>query len=622
MLAPLKLVVFCPLPPKPNGIADYFYEQIPYLAAATELRIVVPNDQHDVAPTPEGVSVYRLTEYLHSRDKFEGFRHLYHVGNNADAVYLLPVLLSTPGAVVIHDLNLHHLMDLTTLAQGRHDSYTMALHHDYGVLGQRLGEGTKKRRWKGTFSTSQLLLNASVIDNADSIIVHSQYAARIVSARQREVTVIPHHLAPEIDQYDIRNKLSFRDQLELPQDKAIFTSMGFIAKAKQIRAVLEAVKTLKDQGEAVLYVLAGQCKPHEYDVFADIKALGLEDSVLVTGFLTETQFYQYLGASDFIINLRYPSGGESSGTLTRALGMGLACIVINTGPFAEIPESCAIKLNYHEAFQAQLVAALLRLTQEPAEARRVGQAAKDWVNKSHRINDTVNSYLSVIQTTAEATKLTAVSQVSQLTARYTAELNVSNSLAVQDPWCSLLGGGQTQRLFNNEMTLVVNPSKAVEQLLAPHLGNVQFCHWRELAEVDHEQARFHQLLMAIEASDFLNSGRAVLQFINWQLEVGASLQLVIYTSPSNANLPLQTEIESLVSEAGFELQSSSLSSGNPDSLSFGIVDRFLLSARVVSRMTANLNGPSVNAQLLTRPVVALLKDKFSNIALDSLEDRV
>ncbi|WP_298636811.1 glycosyltransferase [uncultured Umboniibacter sp.] len=622
----MKLVVFCPLPPKPNGIADYFYEQIPYLAAATELRIVVPNDQDEVAPTPDGVSVYRLAEYLHTRDDFEGFRHLYHVGNNGDAVYLLPVLLSTPGTVVIHDLNLHHLMDLTTLAQGRHDSYSMALHHDYGVLGQRLGEGTTKRGFKGTFSTSQLLLNASVIDNADRVIVHSNYAARIVSARQREVTVIPHHLAPEIDQYDIANKLSYRDELGLPRNKAIFTSMGFIAKAKQIRAVLEAVKTLKDQGEAVLYVLAGQCKPHEYDVFADIKALGLENDVLVTGFLTETEFYQYLGASDFIVNLRYPSGGESSGTLTRALGMGLACVVINTGPFAEIPESCAIKLNYHEEFHEQLASALQRLIQMPDEALKVGQAAQDWVNESHRITDTVKSYLSVVENTTEAVNLSAVSQVSQLTCRITASLNLSNSLkdglVEEDPWCSLLSNGQTQRLFNSETTLVVNPSKASEQLLASHLPHVHFCRWAELAETDNEQSRYHQVLMAIEAADFIQYGSAVLKFINWQLEIGASLQLVIYSVSPEAGLPLQTEIATLVSEAGLELQSSSLSSGNRQSLSFQSVDRFLLSARVISRMTASLAGESVKAQLLTSATVALLKGQFSNSPLNALEDRV
>jgi len=55
-------------------------------------------------------------------------------------------------------------------------------------------------------------------------------------------------------------------------------------------------------------------------------------SMLVPGarhldFVPIEDFNGYLGACDIVLNLRYPTVGESSGTLLRALGMGKAVVV-------------------------------------------------------------------------------------------------------------------------------------------------------------------------------------------------------------------------------------------------------------------------------------------------------
>jgi len=400
-----KIAIFCPLPPRKNGIADYLYEQIPYFSNYADIVVVIPDDQIEVAKLPGNAKALTRQAYLMSRKDFNGYHHVYHVGNNSDATYLLPILHSTPGTVVIHDLNLHHLMDLCSLAQGNFDSYTNILSHDYGWLGQRLGDQTKRLKLKGQFSTTQLLLNASIIDNAQHVIVHSQYAQRIVSARgQQQVSVIPHHLAPRALNGQSKLKDARRD-LELPTDIPVFTSMGFIAEAKQITATLEALAELKAKGMNFLYILAGQCKANEYDVFSHIARLGLSKQVKVTGFLDEEAFYQYLSASDFIINLRYPSGGETSGTLTRALGMGLSCLVIDIGPFAEIPDSCAYKITYDNRFREQLKDAIEVLANSPLLRAEIGSRAATWIKSSQTLESTIPSYLKVITQGAPASGL-------------------------------------------------------------------------------------------------------------------------------------------------------------------------------------------------------------------------
>ncbi|WOT06310.1 glycosyltransferase family 4 protein [Shewanella youngdeokensis] len=392
------LIVFCPLPPKPNGIADYFAEQVPYLAKSHCLTVVIEDSHPEPLGMPGYVEIIRLTEYLANRQRYLAYKHVYHVGNNSDTQYLLPVLLSTPGVVVIHDLNLHHLIDLTTLGKGNKSAYSASLFHQYGRLGKIIGEQLDNQGWKGSFSPSELELNGSIIDSASHIIVHSQYSADRVMARgKNNVSVIPHHLAPTIASYPRKLKLDYRRALGLPTDKLIFTSMGFIAKAKQIKAVLSSLRELKLQGLDFVYVLAGQCKQYEYDVFQDIQAAGLSENVIVTGFLSEHEFYQHLGATDLIINLRYPSGGESSGTLTRALGMGLCCVVVDIGPFAELPDGVAVKLKYNDDFQHSLTESLLSLANNADKRTAIGLAAKVWIEKTHRIDITTKMYLNCIE---------------------------------------------------------------------------------------------------------------------------------------------------------------------------------------------------------------------------------
>ena len=58
-----------------------------------------------------------------------------------------------------------------------------------------------------------------------------------------------------------------------------------------------------------------------------IRSMGLSANVRVLGFTPIEDFVGYLGACDIVLNLRYPTVGESSGTLLRSLGLGKAVLV-------------------------------------------------------------------------------------------------------------------------------------------------------------------------------------------------------------------------------------------------------------------------------------------------------
>ena len=65
--------------------------------------------------------------------------------------------------------------------------------------------------------------------------------------------------------------------------------------------------------------------------------------VRVISFAPIEDFVGYMAATDIVLNLRYPTVGESSGSLLRALGLGRAVIVSDVGGFREFPDEVCLK---------------------------------------------------------------------------------------------------------------------------------------------------------------------------------------------------------------------------------------------------------------------------------------
>lgn len=400
------IIIFSPLPPRENGIADYVSEQLHFLKKFFDIIAVIDNG----APYPDALSktarVLRLEEYLGVRKALNDFVHVYHVGNNPDHGYMLPILLSKPGLVVIHDLGLHHLYDSQTLTKGNFSAYSYELTKLYGRFGKLLGNQVKDVGWKGGFMPHELRFNGEVIRAACSIVVHSEYSKNEIAREWplKKVFMIPHHLSPKLKNYHSSRRVDYKAELGLPSDGVVLTSLGFITEAKQARAVLKALAVLKSEGLNFVYVFAGAYRPNEYDVKKDISQFGLEDRVKITGFLSDDDFFSYLVASDVVINLRYPYGGETSGTLTRALGMGRCCLVVDIGAFAEVPDDCALKLPWSKSFDKDLLRALRLVIDSPAVRADFEIKSHDWSNGRQKISDTVNLYAEVIHDTKSDTE--------------------------------------------------------------------------------------------------------------------------------------------------------------------------------------------------------------------------
>jgi glycosyltransferase involved in cell wall biosynthesis len=392
-----KLAVFSPLPPRENGIADYTAEILPLHARDFEVTAVLDDDHPAPGPDRDGIRTVFLAEYLARRDDFADHIHLYHLGNNPDHVYMLPLALERPGVIVLHDVSLHYLLDCATLRWGDFAGYTAALQREYGSLGLLLGRQFETRRWRERAMFYELPVSRTLLDRAKGVVVHSAFAYFKVKAQSPEtpVALIPHHLAPvaeAVDPFDRRQVRRARRKLGLDDVELVLLSLGFITKAKQVDAVFRVLAAVRDELPPFRYVLAGGRLPDQFDVDREIARYGLEDVVVVTDYLDEATFFEYIVAADLVINLRYPTGGETSGTLIRALGCGACVVVVDHGPFAELPDDVCVKVPWSPRFGEDLETALLDILRSHDRRRAIGMRARRFLRSRHAIDRSAAAY--------------------------------------------------------------------------------------------------------------------------------------------------------------------------------------------------------------------------------------
>lgn len=401
------LLVFSPMPPIENGIADYCYELLPELAITYNTYVVVDNH----APTPFAATNWKymhVAEYQQREGEFSNSIYLYHLGNNPDHDYLVPILLEHPGIVVLHDISLHHLVDQITLRWGNTDAYCDLIEREYGNPGRVLANQFRSHQLRERIMFYELPMIRLIASRSKVVIVHSWFAKTKVLAQEPDVPVevVGHHIAPSaIEAEKSLDKAEARRLLGVRNDELLLVSQGFITKAKQIDTVLETLARCRQHLPSVRYILAGKDQPEHYDVQSKINSCGLQDIVEITGYLDEDEFYIYSIAADIVINLRYPTGGETSGTLIRALGVGACVMVVDIGPFSEFPDETCVKIPWSATFETDFMSTLVDLAGNPKKRSEIGQTAKLYIQTRNSLASSGDFFRRTIRTYADRNTL-------------------------------------------------------------------------------------------------------------------------------------------------------------------------------------------------------------------------
>lgn len=393
------LVIFSPLPPQRNGIADYSAGLLPGLQAAHDCTVVVEDGGWAIAPA--GICLIQASEYTRSLNRFSNVLHLYHLGNSQDHVYMLEPIARTPGLIVLHDAGLHHLLDSATLEREDRAGYAAALAAEYGWAGSVLASQLHRWGLRGHRMHADLPMIRGIAGAARGIVVHSETAADRVRlyAPEADVSVINHYAVTPASGAKSAGE-AIRRRLGVAAGKLLIVSLGFITRAKQIDLVLRALADMAPALPPFLYLIAGEARPGELDVARLANELGLAGKVVLTGYLAPEDIDAVLSAADLLVNLRYPTLGETSGTLMRALAHGVCTIVTDVGAFRDVPEDVVVRLAWDGFIRTRLGEALRRLVLDGAARRRVGEAATRWADKECSLGNAVQGYLAAIAAAA------------------------------------------------------------------------------------------------------------------------------------------------------------------------------------------------------------------------------
>lgn len=355
----MRVAMLTPLPPTRTGVAHYASMILPALASRMEIEAF-----------DRGAGF--------SRQRFDAV--IYQLGNNPHHEFAYREAMEHPGIAVLHDVVLHHLIVEMTLARGDEEGYIEALRREHGEAGAAWARG----RANGLHSEmGNFLFPASieVARRSRAVIVHNEYAAERLRSFGVEtpVHVVGHPYvadASPIHRYQVRGLLGFHD------DDRVIGLFGFLTTAKRGEVVIEAFRRARARRRNLRLLIVGEAAPN-----IDVESLRGE-GLTMTGYVSDENFGAYYRAADLLVNLRYPSAGETSGTLIRAFDAGKPVAVSDYAQFAEFPDACVTKIPLGEGE----IESLEKFFLSDFDEKKVASAQRQWLEEHATLEKTAEGY--------------------------------------------------------------------------------------------------------------------------------------------------------------------------------------------------------------------------------------
>lgn len=343
-----------PLPPAPTGVADYAAALLEGLRRLGRVEV-----------DPERANV-----------------RLYQIGNNPLHAAIYDRALAEPGVVLLHDALLHHFL----LGHLDEERYVAEFVYNGGVESEARELWQARARSAGDERFFRYPMLRRVCERARGVIVHNAAAAALVAPWAR-AEVVPHLYAePAVPPRDLRS------EWDIPKDAPVFGVFGYLRETKRLATVLRAFSRLRD----AYLVIAGRFVSPDYE-----KALApqlAQPGVIRLGFGSEEEFWQRARAVDVVINLKWPTAGESSGIAVRLMGLGKSVILSGTPENAEFPETTCLRVDPGAVEEEMLTEILVWLAQRPDAARTIGAAARAHILREHDVDRVARRIWSILLT--------------------------------------------------------------------------------------------------------------------------------------------------------------------------------------------------------------------------------
>lgn len=369
-----KLLYVSPFPPQKSGISDYSIILI--YGLRERFKITLLTDDYKL--TDERLyEDFEVLRYGKQKIDFNQYDYIiYNIGNNPYFhSFIYELCLEHPGLVILHDCVLYYL--IVGYYGGRNQVYSKI----YEIGGsealaciKNVVKHEKRNLLDYKEIAAKLPLNRELAVSGNKIMVHSQYAYQMIRTYTEHVRQIP-MIQQVAEDFRVIAKDVLFDKYKIPKGAFVISSFGAIAETKLNHVACQVIKRLAGLIDKPLcYVMVGE--GNYADPYLD------NTCVYKTGYVTMDEFDSMIVHSDIILNLRYPSMGETSAALIKILQMGKPCIINKGGWFSEIPNDCAIKLPV-ENIEQELETALKQYILDEDMRQEIANNARRYIEENY-----------------------------------------------------------------------------------------------------------------------------------------------------------------------------------------------------------------------------------------------
>jgi glycosyltransferase involved in cell wall biosynthesis len=370
-----RIAFFGPLNPVPSGISDYDEELLPLLDEHYDIDVYQTQNLDRKNVYPHGDFLIR-----NRRNPYD--LNVYQLGNSLIHEFTYGYLFQFPGAVVFHDLCLHHSRAKMLLQRGLFDQYreeAKYAHPEASIVSELVPIGMGSDLLLYSYPFLRL-----VAENSLAVGAHTDWGVNELQQFGAPAIKIP--MAIRVDE-------NFKPSAS---DELVIASFGFVTPEKRVSSVLKVLQHLRWFYPKIRYMIVGRLAEH-YDLIQEIKAMNLQDIVSIKGHTSSEEFHRLMNRADVIINLRYPSAREMSATLLRAMALGKPVLMSRLKHLMEIPEDAAIKIR-PENEEGELFHHLWQLIEDPKLRASIGNKARMYMRMHHRPERMIEKYREFIET--------------------------------------------------------------------------------------------------------------------------------------------------------------------------------------------------------------------------------
>lgn len=391
-----KIALVTPWPKQQTGIANYVYRLVPALYKYFDIDIFVDNVldmESELLPNNYG-NRYLINELEAKHADYD--KIIYQIGNSKEyhsAIYRM--FKKYNGIAEIHDFIIEPFFYHTYYLEGEQEVYGQALQDGYGEEGRRQFEAVKCG--EAYTDSERFPMCHSVSNIAEATIVHNEWSYHRLKSENRNYFIplacIENEPVAQSEQHKAYCKICRK--IDYQDGEIIIGCFGWINMNKRPQVVIESIKLLHDLFQyKVKLVFWGKNNTEEIRIM--IEEQGLQNYIKISGYLDRAEYEEALKLTDIIVNLRYPSMGESSATLCEAFKAQKAVIVSAVNQYKEFSDDVCWKVPVGGSEQTMLVSMIKTLIDCPEIKESLAKNAKKYADEKLNVENIAKLYWKIL----------------------------------------------------------------------------------------------------------------------------------------------------------------------------------------------------------------------------------